>query len=73
MEIVNRKSVWDNLKKYCYLSDDNDVIEVTKWTNAEGYDIAINKNIGGNILISLSSGEIEAINFLVKYLDTQNK
>lgn len=38
MKIQNRKSISDKLKKYCYCSnEDNDFIEVTQWTNCEGY------------------------------------
>lgn len=64
MEINNRKSVFDNLSNYDYLCSDKDkAIEVTEWTNGEGWDIAI-----GERCISLTSGELEAINFLTAYL-----
>lgn len=64
MEIVNRKSINDNLKKYDYLAKDDDFIEVTEWTNGEGYDITINDKI-----ISLTSGQLDAINYLTKSLE----
>lgn len=64
MEIVNRKSINDNLKKYDYLAKDDDFIEVTEWTNGEGYDITINDKI-----ISLTAGQLEAINYLTKSLE----
>lgn len=65
MEINNRKSVSDDLKKYCIFAKENDFIEVTEWTNGEGYDIQISDTKH----ISLSFGELEAINYLVKSLD----
>ena len=68
MELVNRKSIHDDLKKYCVLAKDNDHIEVTEWTNGEGWDIIINDKI-----ISLSWGELEAINYLVKALDYESR
>ena len=65
MEIKNRKSVYDNLKIYDYLCNDEDkIIEVTEWTNGEGWDITI-----GERVISLTRGELDAINFLTKYLE----
>lgn len=64
MEIVNRKSINDNLKKYDYLAKDDDFIEVTEWVNGEGYDITINDKI-----ISLTAGKLEAINYLTKSLE----
>ena len=64
MELVNKKSIHDDLKKYCALAKDNDHIEVTEWTNGEGWDIIIN-----NKTISLTWGELNAINYLTKALE----
>ena len=64
MEFNSRKSVNDKLKKYDYLAKDEDYIEVTEWTNGEGYDIAINDKI-----ISLTEGQLNAIDYLVKSLE----
>lgn len=64
MEFNNRKSISDKLKKYDYLAKDNDFIEVIEWTNGEGYDIIINDKI-----ISLTSGQLDAINYLTKSLE----
>lgn len=64
MEFNNRKSISDKLKKYDYLAKDNDFIEVIEWTNGEGYDIIINDKI-----ISLTRGQIDAINYLVRSLE----
>ena len=64
MEFNNRKSISDKLKKYDYLAKDNDFIEVIEWTNGEGYDISINDKI-----ISLTRGQIDAINYLVRSLE----
>lgn len=64
MEFNSRKSVNDNLKKYDYLAKDDDFIEITEWTNGEGYDIMINDET-----ISLTEGQLNAINYLVKSLE----
>ena len=41
MELKKRNSVFTELKPFCYMSGDNDFIEVTEWTNGEGFDITI--------------------------------
>jgi bifunctional pyridoxal-dependent enzyme with beta-cystathionase and maltose regulon repressor activities len=65
MEFNSRKSVNDKLKKYDYLAKDEDyLIEVTEWANGEGYDITINDKT-----ISLTEGQLNAINYLVKSLE----
>ena len=64
MEFNSRKSINDKLKKYDYLAKDNDYIEVIEWTNGDGYDISINDKI-----ISLTNGQIDAINYLVRSLE----
>ena len=64
MEVVDRKSINDNLAKYDYLAKKDDFISVTEWTNHEGVDIAI----CDDKLISLSYGTLDAIDYLVKTL-----
>lgn len=68
METVKRKSVNDNLQKYDYLAKDNDFIEVTEWSNGEGWDISINDKI-----IQLTMGQLDAINYLTKALEYYDK
>lgn len=64
MESNKRKSVHDNLNIYDFLAKENDFIEVTEWTNKEGWDIIINDKV-----ISLTEGQLNAINYLTKHLD----
>lgn len=66
MKIETRKSINTKLKKFDALAKDSDFIEVTEWTNGEGWDIAINDKI-----ISLTWGQLEAINFLTKALNVE--
>lgn len=63
MEISERKSVSDNLRKYDYLAKDDDYIEVTEWGNGEGWDITLNEQV-----ISLTWGQLDAIDYLTKHL-----
>lgn len=37
MESNKRKSVHDNLNTYDYLAKKDDFIEITEWTNGEGW------------------------------------
>lgn len=75
MEMKELKSVNDRLHKYdVFANADSDYIEVIEWANGEGWDI----NINGDKHISLSMGELEAINYLTKvleygYSDTKNQ
>nr|DAT90412.1 MAG TPA: hypothetical protein [Caudoviricetes sp.] len=65
MRTYNRRSVSEKLSKYDSFTPDNeDFIEVTEWTNGEGWDITL----GGKI-ISLSHSQLEAINHLRLSLD----
>ncbi len=67
MKISNRKSLACELNKFCCMSKEHDFIEVTEWSNGEGWDIAISSNTDKNI--SLTSGELEGIKTLVSMLD----
>ena len=70
MEKNTRKSVSDSLNKYDYLvnKDEHSFIEVTEWVNGEGFDITIETK-NKSRLMSLTTGELEAINYLTKSLD----
>lgn len=62
--IKDRKSVNADLNDFCYLAKPHDFIEVTNWSNLDGYDITI-----GEKQITLTVGELDAIKALVKKLD----
>lgn len=63
MEYADRKSVSDYLRKYDFLAKGEDFIEVTEWANGEGWDITI-----GDKHVSLTMGELDAINYLTQSL-----
>lgn len=68
MKIDSRKSINDDLQKYDHLKNkSSSFIEITEWTNGEGWDIAINEK-----MINLTYGELEAINYLTKALDYES-
>lgn len=68
METTQRISIWDDLKKYGATASEKDYIEITEWINGDGYDIDICENSRLKH-ISLSYGEIAAIDFLIKQLE----
>jgi hypothetical protein len=63
MEILERKSISDKLRKYDYLAKEDDFIEVTEWGNGEGWDSTSNEQV-----ISLTWGQLDAIDYLIKHL-----
>jgi len=62
-----RKTVFAELKPFCYFADEHDFIEVCKWKNGEGFDVEVN---GKHVeRFQLTYGEFEALKKLVKELD----
>lgn len=68
IEYSKRKSVSCSLSAFCHLSKDSSFIEVTEWTNGEGFDITIDDRH-----FSLTYGEIDAINYLTKSIELYNE
>jgi hypothetical protein len=68
MEIKQRKSVMSELKAFCYLSRDEDYIEVTEWSNGEGIDVNISDS-GGDKTIAMTFGEFKALKKIIKLLN----
>jgi len=62
-----RLAVSTELHQFCYLAKDDDFMEVTSWTNHEGYDISLSDNVG-NRVISITDGEFTALKKLIKAL-----
>lgn len=62
-----RKTVYDDLNKYDILAKENSFIEVTEWTNGEGYDVHIDEQ-----MFSLTHGQLAAINYLTKVLEYES-
>ena len=65
MEIKNRRCIFEYLNKFDIMAEKNGFIEVCEWTNGEGFDITISDKK----IISLTRGELDAIDFLTKTLD----
>ena len=68
MEISKRKTISDELTNYDYLAKDHDFIQVTEWSNGEGFDITINEQI-----YSFTEGQINAMFHLKNHLCYHDK
>ena len=68
MKVENRKSVTAPLKAFLYGAEEYSFIEVTEWTNGEGWDIRIDDKE-----FSLHMNELDAINYLTKHLEVSDK
>ena len=67
MEFNKRISVKDDLRKYDHLANKDSIIQVTQWTNGEGWDISIDDEP----VISLTWGQLDAINYLTNTIQFQ--
>lgn len=63
-EFHNIKCVSDDLRKYDILAKEHDFIQVCEWSNGNGWDISFNDKV-----ISLTFGQLDAINYLIKVLE----
>ncbi len=68
MEQTYRKTLCENLNVFSPLFSDKDNIEITEWSNGEGWDVVIHTTDSGDRSFSLHIDELEAIIFLTKYL-----
>lgn len=67
MEFNQRTSVKDDLRKYDHLANKDSIIQVTQWANGDGWDISIDDEP----VISLTWGQLDAINYLVNTIQYQ--
>ena len=73
VELSNRKATFVELKDFCTFSmgerkDKGDFLEVTEWSNGEGYDIHIS-DVNGEKHFHLTWGQMEALFKCVKSMD----
>jgi len=64
--VSKRRAIFAELKGYCHLSSDNDYMEVTEWSNGEGYDIVIDRKSGVE-KFSLTHGELQLLQVLINW------
>ena len=66
VEIKRVKCAMADLKKFCHFAKDYDQITVTEWSNGEGFYVDL-----ADHCLSMTYGQLEAIQFLVKSIDLQ--
>lgn len=59
MNFAQRRAVYADLRDYCHMAKPHEIVEVTEWTNGEGWDISI-----GNRNFQLTMGELQALQVL---------
>jgi hypothetical protein len=65
IEVSKRDSVFCELKNYCHLASKNAYMEVTEWSNGEGFDIIIDSH--HKEMFSLTHGEYQLLQVLINY------
>ena len=74
LEISKRNTVFVELKDWCIMSmgpdqkDKGHFLEVTEWTNGEGYDVCIN-DASGQQQFNMTWGQFQAIKKCIKRLE----
>jgi hypothetical protein len=74
----SRKAAFAELKDFCVFSmgperkNKGDFLEVTQWSNAEGYDIHIS-DVQGERIFNMTWGQCEALKKCIKALEKPNK
>ena len=58
----DRSCKFTELKPYCHHSKEGDFMEVIRWSNEEGFDVAI-----GEKIYSFTDGQFECLMALVNY------
>ena len=66
IEVSKRRAVFAPLKPYCFHAGENDYMEVTEWSNGEGYDIVIDRK-NNTERFSLTHGEWECLQVLMNW------
>jgi hypothetical protein len=70
VEFSKRLSAFASLESFCVMAKEDDFIEVTQWTNLEGFDIQISDRTGTRTIF-MTDGEFRALKKLVKSLDKE--
>jgi len=78
IEVSQRKAAFAELKDFCIFSvgperkDKGDFLEVTEWTNGEGYDIHIS-DVNGEKQFNITWGQYEAMKKCIKLINKSHR
>jgi len=59
-----RESYTTVLKEFCHFAKDTHFIELTEWSNGEGFDVTLS-TVMGNQLFTMTWGEFDALKTIV--------
>lgn len=65
----DRRSVFTELNDFCYLSKENDFMEITEWKNGDGFDVTLSAT--HEQMFSLTYGQFKALKKLIKEFDNE--
>lgn len=68
IKVDKRTAKFTELKPYDYFAKEDDFVEVTEWTNGEGFDVHISSR--NSQVFSLTWGEWDALHAVVAYKET---
>lgn len=66
IKFYEKWSVISEIKDYCGLAEDGDLMEVTEWSNGMGFDVCIGRN-QHLATFSFSYGEFELLKVLLDW------
>lgn len=68
MEHNKRDSISENISKFCHIAKEHDFMEVTDWSNGEGFDITLESERCSQ-MFSLTHGEMDLLTVLTKMIN----
>lgn len=72
LEVTYRKTIFTSLDSFCHLIDKGSTIELTKWSNGEGYDIrciTYNGKTPTETMHSFTCGQLDALVRLYAFIE----
>jgi hypothetical protein len=77
IELDKRTSAFALLSEFCMFSmgerrDKGDFLEVTEWTNGEGYDVHIS-DVNGDKIFQLTWGQVRAFKKCIKAIEKSHE
>lgn len=68
MDRAKRNSVYTHLTEFAHMSNASDFIEITEWTNGDGFDVNVSTTNGPSSFFQMSYDQFDAMKKLVKGL-----
>lgn len=66
-KIYKRKAIFETLSQYCLMSNKDDFMEITEWSNGEGFDVIVSSQWRERSF-SMTWGEFELLTKLLSII-----